>query len=112
MTTRSILFPPMPSDAGRSRGKGKPAGRELDTRPAPAPASSPGPARDVKLWTEPTEEILILGLMMRDNNTIESMLKRLAFDPDYQGSLRVIAGAAVRIRERCEKLLGESKTEV
>ena len=62
----------------------------------------------VVLHTEPTEDILLLGEMLVDSKTMADLLKGLvAAGEGYHGNLRVIRGAAVRMAERCKRLLGE-----
>ncbi len=65
----------------------------------------------VTLFNEPEEEILVLGLVMADAELIEQKLRgSVRKSPtDYRGDLRVIVGAAVRIKQRCQRLLHEDE---
>lgn len=61
------------------------------------------------LYVEPEEDLLILGEMLHDVSTMGEMLRALPFDRHrYRGNLRVALGAAVRMRDRCQRLLGEA----
>lgn len=74
-----------------------PARRPEDTPPLPA-----------DLYVEPEEDLLVLGEMLHDVATMGEMLRELPFVRwSYRGNLRVIRGAAVRMADRCAKLLGE-----
>ncbi len=65
-----------------------------------------------ELYKEPTREMLILGEMLYDLELQTDLCRKLPFDAfHYQGNLRIIAGAATRIRLRCERLLGEDKKQ-
>ena len=65
----------------------------------------------VKLYEEPAEELLLLGLMIEDIALVEKMLRTLPFArDDYRGNLRVIRGAARRMIERTARLLGEKES--
>lgn len=64
--------------------------------------------KQVELFSEPTDPVLILGEMFRDLKLIEEKLKALPFAADgYRGDLRVIAGAAKRTLDRASRLIGE-----
>lgn len=67
-----------------------------------------GPPLPPELYTEPAEEILLVGEMLHDAQTMKELLAGLPFERDsYRANLRIIAGASTRMRQRCEKLLGE-----
>jgi hypothetical protein len=52
--------------------------------------------------------MLLLGHMLYDAELQDERLRELPFDTrNYRGNLRVIRGAAVRMADRCAKLLGE-----
>ncbi len=70
---------------------------------------APEPAPRATLYQEPTEEVLLLGAMLRDVQLMEEKLKRLFANAGYRGELRVILGAANRVCQCCAKLLGEEK---
>lgn len=81
--------------------------RSLVTPHRPAEQGPPPPAG---LYREPVEDILIVGEMLHDVRTMDELLRRLPFDREhYRANLRIVAGAAVRTRERCERLLGEER---
>jgi len=67
------------------------------------------PIAEIRLMPEDAdEEILQLGQMHRDAKLVVDMLKQLPFKPDdYRGTLRVIAGAAERIRGTCARLIDD-----
>lgn len=70
-----------------------------------------GPPLPPELYTEPAEEILVVGEMLHDITTMRELLAGLPFDRDhYRANLRIVAGAAIRTRLRCERLLGESSS--
>jgi len=59
---------------------------------------------------EPTSDIELLGAMLTDNTTMGALLRELPYErTHYRSNLRMIAGAAIRTRQRCERLLGEDK---
>lgn len=61
------------------------------------------------LYVEPEEDLLVLGEMLHDAATMGEMLRELPYSRlDYRGNLRVVRGAAVRMADRCAKLLGET----
>jgi hypothetical protein len=81
------------------------AGRALVTPHRPA---KDGPPLPPELYSEPVEEILIVGEMLHDVRTMDELLRSLPFDREhYRANLRIVAGAATRTRQRCERLLGE-----
>ena len=72
------------------------------------PPAEPREPRQVDLFTEPTQPLLILGEMVRDVNLMLEMLRGLPFAGDhYSADLQVIAGAAKRTRDRAAKLIGD-----
>lgn len=69
-------------------------------RPEDAPPIPP------ELYVEPENDIELLGEMLHDAATVAEMLRELPFDrTHYRGNLRIVLGAAVRMRDRCRKLL-------
>jgi hypothetical protein len=89
---RSIPFTPPP--AGKATHVEPPA--EVPTQRA--------------LWVEPTEQMLILGEMLRDTQLMLEKLQGLPFSGvGYRGDLRVIRGAAKRTAERCARLIGDNE---
>lgn len=72
------------------------------------PAFVPGPRPKIELFREPDDSILILGEMIRDVGLMRENLQTLPFDIEaYRGQIRVVLTAAVRMKKRCERLLGE-----
>jgi hypothetical protein len=69
------------------------------------------PQREVMLFQEPDEQPLVLGLIMQDSELIQGELRACVrkSPADYRSGLRVIMGAADRIKKRCTRLLGEDK---
>lgn len=62
----------------------------------------------IVLFEEPTDDILTLGAMLVDAKAQLDLLKGLAISGEaYRGNLRMVRGAAVRMAERCKRLLGE-----
>lgn len=76
----------------------------------PARQPGEGPPAPPELYVEPQNDIELLGEMLHDQATIGEMLRELPFDrAHYRGNLRVVLGAAVRMRDRCVRLLGEAE---
>lgn len=74
------------------------------TPPPRRPESSPA----ITLFVEPEDPIRIMGEMIRDADLVQEKLRGLAFaDEHYRADLRVIRGVAVRMADRCARLLGE-----
>lgn len=72
----------------------------------PAP---PAPPIDHDAEREPASDIELLGAMLTDNVTMGILLRELPYErTHYRSNLRMVAGAAIRIRKGCEKLLGET----
>jgi hypothetical protein len=97
--SRTIFFAPPGEAAERyRRDAGEQSGRPADEL-------------QISLHEEPEEEIRVLGLMMLDVQVMADMLRGLAFDslPNYRGSLRVVLGAAERMRQRCTRLIGDGE---
>ncbi len=81
-SSRSIQVPPRP------------------TRPDDRPPAPP------ELYVEPESDIELLGEMLHDTRTMGEMLAQLPFDrAHYRANLRIVLGAAVRMRDRCQRLL-------
>lgn len=71
----------------------------------PAPA---GRAINYDAGKEPTSDIEMLGAMLEDNQTMAILLRELPYErTHYRSNLRMVAGAAIRTRQRCERLLHE-----
>lgn len=77
--------------------------------PARRPEDAPPPPAE--LYIEPENDIELLGEMLHDNRVMAEMLQELPFDrAHYRANIRIVLGAAVRMRERCARLLGEQPT--
>jgi hypothetical protein len=63
----------------------------------------------VKLYTEPEEDIRVLGELVRDVGVMKDMLAGLAFSSmeEYRKNLRVVRNAAERTIRRCDRLIGD-----
>jgi hypothetical protein len=74
----------------------------------PAPERIGTPA--IALHQEPEEDIVLLGLMLDDVRIAGEMLRALAYSSSdgYCGNLRVVSGAADRLRKRAARLLKEA----
>lgn len=61
------------------------------------------------LYQEPEEDIRILGEMLRDVGIMNKMLQSLVSvdSGEYRGNLRVVLGAAERMKHRCLRLIGD-----
>lgn len=79
--------------------------RSLRMPPVEAPIDGDRPI----LHTEPSSEILLLGLLVRDAELQVEKLRKLMHAPanGYRGELRVIANAAQRVMERAMVLIGD-----
>jgi hypothetical protein len=76
---------------------------------APARRAADGPPPPPNLYQEPDEDILIVGEMLHDLKTMDELIRKLPFDREhYRANLRIVLGAAVRTRQRCERLLEDS----
>ena len=75
-----------------------------------AEIEAPGIARAaITIWVEPQDDINLLGVMVNDASLMLGKLKTLPYAAEgYRGDLRVILGAAERMRSRCARLLGEA----
>ncbi len=72
------------------------------------PRTTPAPPPPADLYVEPDTDIELLGEMLHDVKTMGQLLAELPFDRDgYRANLRIVAGAAVRMRARCARLLGD-----
>lgn len=77
--------------------------------PARRPEDAPPPPAE--LYIEPENDIELLGEMLHDNRVMAELLQELPFDrAHYRANIRIVLGAAVRMRERCARLLGEQET--
>ncbi len=66
------------------------------------------PPKQVELFSEPSEPLLVLGEMVRDVNLMLEKLRALPFSAEfYRADLRVIAGAAKRTFDRAARLIGD-----
>jgi hypothetical protein len=80
--------------------------RSITTRARRRPEDAP-PA-PAELYREPEHDIELLGEMLHDVETMEDLLRQLPFDREhYRANLRIVRGAAVRMGERCIRLLQE-----
>jgi hypothetical protein len=65
---------------------------------------------EIVLWTEPADDIVLLGAMQMDAQLQAAKLKTLPLAGDgYHGELLVIRGAAERMRRRCDRLIAQSE---
>jgi hypothetical protein len=84
--------------------------RSITTRARRRPEDAP-PA-PAELYREPEHDIELLGEMLHDVETMEDLLRQLPFDREhYRANLRIVRGAAVRMGERCIRLLQEDDAE-
>ena len=105
--TRSMIFPPPPEPRGGIGTTG--AGRETNNpRRETNPAG--GETDRIRIFQEPEEDILLLGLMMSESNTISNLIRGLPHSrDDYRGNLRVIRGAAERVKLYATRLIGDQE---
>ncbi len=69
------------------------------------------PIPEIKLFDEPAEGILILGLLRHDTGVLATMLNRLPTDmAGYRGNLRVLLSTLRGMQQRVVKLLGEEES--
>ena len=81
------------------RGFHPPPRKPQDAPPAP-----------VELYQEPIEDVVLLGEMLYDAKTMSELLGGLPFEREhYRANLRIVAGAADRMRKRCARLLVEEE---
>jgi hypothetical protein len=114
--------------AGKSGGKKKPTVQPTVQEPAALPVNQPAQIIgeslvsassrvddqdldvQVSIHREPEEDILLLGLMMQDCALQAEMLRDLIKAgnvQNYRSSLMICRGAAVRMKQRCTRLLGD-----
>lgn len=68
----------------------------------------PRPPIDHDADAEPATDIELLGAMLTDNATTGALLRQLPYErTHYRSNLRMVLGAAVRMKERCIRLLRE-----
>lgn len=80
----------------------------LRTLIAPHRRAEDVPPPPPDLYREPENDIELLGEMLHDVETMGDKLKRLPFERDhYRADLRIVRGAAVRMADRCARLLEE-----
>ena len=71
-------------------------------------AVPPAPPIDRDADKEPATDIELLGAMIVDNQTMGILLRELPYErAHYRSNLRMVLGAAVRMRDRCRRLLEE-----
>ena len=84
--------------------------RQFRNAMEPPPASEePKEGSRIQLYSEPQEDIRVLGELVRDVGVMRDLLSGLAFAgaDEYKRNLRVVKSAAERMITRCDRLIGE-----